>query len=413
MKKTKYFLGIFMLIFATTALAQEKHVYLAFGQSNMRGPGPIRASDKENIPDNLQVLNIMTGLYGGTSTSNGGIQREKGQWYKAIPPLIIRGNLQHWQGQFTIGLGPADWFGRTVYANKPANVSHIGIIPVGGGDLALGAYHKDWGTSRYFASGQAGTYRENGRPTDTERNEGYNMYVSESGYASLYDAVISNAKKAQSEGWIVKGIIVHQGESGRGLNYANWGTILKDIYNDMLADLGLTPNSIPILCGQMYNGGTGGTGGALANDAAIQAFIPNAYIISSAGCGGRPTNDNTHFGSEGQQLLGTRYGEKMVQLVYGSENGIGDISDESKESNIQVSVQQNSAVKVDFIATGNGKTDLKLYSMNGDLVASTTLQTVAGESGSYSFDQENLSSGFYIVQMHNNGSVEGAKAIIF
>jgi Domain of unknown function (DUF303). len=404
-----------MLIFATTALAQEKHVYLAFGQSNMRGPGPIRASDKENIPDNLQVLNIMTGIYGGTSTNNGGIQRNKGEWYKAIPPLIIRGNLQHWQGQFTIGLGPADWFGRTVYANKPANVSHIGIIPVAGGSLALGAFHKALGgegAGGYFASGQGGTYRESGRPDATERSEGQ-VYITESGYASLYDAVISNAKKAQSEGWIVKGIIVHQGESGRGLNYANWGTILKDIYNDMLADLGLAPNSIPILCGQTFNGGSGNTGGALANDAAIQAFIPNAYIISSAGCGGRPTNDNTHFGSEGQQLLGTRYGEKMVQLVYGSDNGIDDIFAEDKEPNIQVSVQQNSAVKVDFVATGNGKTDLKLFSINGDLVASTTLQTIAGESGSYSFDQGNLSSGFYIVQMHNNGSIEGAKAIIF
>ncbi len=309
MKKIKHLLCILMLVFVTAAFGQEKHLYIAFGQSNMRGPGPIRDKDKENIPENLQVLNVMTGEYGG-------ISRTKGQWYKAVPPLIIRGNLNHYTGQFTIGLSVADWFGRTIYAQKPDYVSHIGIIPVAGGSLALGAYHKTWGTSRYFASGSGGANRDNGRPDNTERTEGYNMYVTESGYASLYDAVISNAKKAQSEGWIVKGIIVHQGESGRGLNYASWGNILKDIYNDMLADLGLEPNSIPILCGQTFNGGTGQTENALANDAAIQRFIPNAYVISSSGCGPRPVNDQTHFGSEGLELLGTRYGDKMAELVY-------------------------------------------------------------------------------------------------
>ncbi len=401
-----------MFAFTTTALGQEKHVYLAFGQSNMRGPGPIRDSDKENIPENLQVLNVMTGYYGGTNAADGGIQRTKGEWYKAVPPLIIRGSLKHWQGDFTIGLSPADWFGRTVYANKPDHVSHIGIIPVGAGSLALGAYHKTLGTSVYFAPGSGGAGRENGSPSATERNEGYNMYVTESGYESLYDAIISNAKKAQSEGWIVKGIIVHQGESGRGLSYDSWGNILKDIYNDMLADLGLEPNSIPILCGQTFNGGSGNTGGALANDAAIQRFIPNAYIISSVGCAGRPINDNTHFGSEGQELLGTRYGEKMVELVY-SETGIEEVPTENaNESDLHVSVLPNSTVKVNFIATGNGKTDLRLYSINGNLVASAKLQALTGENCSYTFGKERLPSGFYAVQMRSNGSVEQAKVVI-
>ncbi len=628
MKKHIYLLGILMLVFAVTALGQEKHVYIAFGQSNMRGPGPIRDSDKENIPENLQVLNVMTGEYGG-------ISRTKGEWYKAIPPLIIRGNLNHWQGQFTIGLSVADWFGRTIYAKKPDHVSHIGIIPVAGGSLALGAYHKTWGTSRYFAPNSGGADRDNDRPDNTERTEGYNMYVTESGYESLYDAIISNAKKAQAEGWIVKGIIVHQGESGRGLNYASWGNILKDIYEDMLADLGLEPNSIPILCGQTFGGKTGQTNNALANDNAIQGFIPNAYVINSSGCGPRPVDDQIHFGSEGLELLGTRYGEKMAELVYtgeplpgfalsvsaspstggsvtvepalstgrydegaivtltaepaegwkfdgwsgdatGSESpltvtmdasknitakfssttaeeenliGNGDftntqnwtiqngsatwnatdgkatinitdigtnlwepqfiqknimlenglryrftfeasamsekrievmfqqssdpyttyfttgnldlttemqlftfdfdmtnpsdpntqlafnlgastvgvtISDvrltsssttgidkiSSKKSNLCVNILPNSAVKVNFTATGNGKTDLRLYHINGHLVASANIQTITGENCSFTFDGEKLPSGFYIVQACSNGSTEQAKVII-
>jgi uncharacterized repeat protein (TIGR02543 family) len=628
MKKLNYLFCILMLFIAVAASGQEKHLYIAFGQSNMRGPGPIRDKDKENIPENLQVLNVMTGEYGG-------IRREKGQWYKAVPPLIIRGNLNHYTGQFTIGLSPADWFGRTMYAKKPDYVSHIGIIPVGGGSLALGAYHKDWGTSRYFASGSGGAYRDNARPDNTERTEGYNMYVTESGYASLYDAIISNARKAQSDGWIVKGIIVHQGESGRGLNYASWGNILKDIYDDMLSDLGLEPNSIPILCGQTFNGGSGQTDGTLASDDAIRKFIPNAHIISSSGCAGRPVNDNTHFGSEGQELLGTRYGEKMAELVYtgnplpgfalstsaspsgggsvtvspalstgrydegatvtltaepaggwkfdgwsgdatGSEspltitmdadksitakflpvvtggenliangNFIGtqdwtiqngsatweaaggkatifvpvigenpwepqliqksimlengmkyrfsfeasataekkmevmfqqsgdpyeayfntgnlDLTTEmqpftfdfemtnpsdantqlafnlgtstagvilsnvelislsttgtdkisSKEANLHVTTLPDSAVKVNFTATGSSKTDLMLYGINGNLVASAKVQAIAGENCSYTFDRRKLPSGFYIVQARSNGGIEQAKVVV-
>ncbi|MDR0232641.1 MAG: carbohydrate binding domain-containing protein [Dysgonamonadaceae bacterium] len=307
MKKINYLLGILMLVFATTALGQgTTHIYIAFGQSNMQGPGAIRPQDKTGIPDRLQILNVVAGQYDGQT-------RNKGQWYKAVPPLIISGSLQHYSGNCTIGLSPADYFGRTVVAQTPENVK-VGIIAVANGDLALAAYRKTKGAD-YFAPGQGGTGRESGRPSDTER-QGWTRYTG-AGYASLYDAIITNVKLAQSQGGEVKGIILHQGESGRGLTDLTWGNMLKEIYNDMLADLGLEANSIPILCGQTYNGGSGLTNGALANNAAIQAFIPKAYIVSSSGCAARlcPNSDNTHFGSEGLELLGTRYGEEMLKHV--------------------------------------------------------------------------------------------------
>ncbi|MDR2701994.1 MAG: sialate O-acetylesterase [Spirochaetaceae bacterium] len=286
------------------------HVYIAFGQSNMQGPGEIRPQDKTGINGRWRVLNVVANTYAGEN-------RAKGQWYNAVPPLIIPDSGLVNYLRLNIGLGPSDYFGRTLVAGTPENIK-IGVVAVANGDLALSAFRKTKG-AEYFdaAKGNGGNGKENNRPSDTER-QGWTRYTG-AGYSSLYDAIIQNAKIAQETG-VIKGIIVHQGESGRGLTDKTWVSMLKEIYDDMLSDLGLAPNSIPILLGQTWNGGSGQTGGALASDAAIQAALPNAWIISSKDCDGRTGTgqpDNTHFGSAGLELLGTRYGEKMLALVYG------------------------------------------------------------------------------------------------
>jgi len=301
----------------------EKHLYIAFGQSNMQGPGAIRLSDKENISDRWQTLNVVAGTYAS-------VNRDKGQWYRADPPIIIPDSgLTNYLG-LSIGLGPSDHFGRTMTAGTPEHIT-IGVIAVANGDLALSSFRKTRGAV-YFISGQGGLVdgirRTTGRPSDTERS-GWTRYTG-AGYISIYDAIVTNVKLAQSQGWIVKGIIFHQGESGSGLEDITWVEMLKEIYDDILGDIGLDANSIPIICGQPFGGGkvavsTGNDGGAalenqLNVDNRIQKTIPNAWVVSSDGCGARTGNqqpDGTHFGSEGLQLLGERYGQKMLELVYG------------------------------------------------------------------------------------------------
>ncbi|MCL2044105.1 MAG: sialate O-acetylesterase [Treponema sp.] len=290
----------------------ELHIYIAFGQSNMQGPGPIRDRDKQDISERWQVLNVAEGSYDGQ-------QRDNGQWYKAVPPLITAGDLKHWQDDFSTGLSPADYFGRFLVANTPPHIT-IGLIAVAGGALALASFHKTK-SADYFSECSGGAEREDGRPSITER-QGWDRYRS-AGYDSMYDAIITNVKLAQSQGGIVKGIIFHQGESGRGLTYTTWGEMLKEIYDDMLADLELQPNSIPILCGQTWDAGSGSTDGALVGTQALQnkTGIPNAHVISSGGLtAGRPVVDNLHFGSEDIQAFGIRYGEKMLELVYLQKN---------------------------------------------------------------------------------------------
>ncbi|MCL2410240.1 MAG: hypothetical protein FWC97_01225 [Treponema sp.] len=296
------------LSFTVTEEADEFHVFLAFGQSNMQGPGPIRQRDSENVSERWKVLNVVAGIYGGQT-------RAQGEWYTAVPPLMIAGNLNHWQHPFTTGLSPADWFGRHLAANIPERIT-VGVIPVAHGDLALAAFHRTRAEEYYFGpSGQGGDHREPTRPSTTERT-GWERYTN-AGYESLFDAIVSNAKIAQEQGAIIKGIIVHQGESGRGLTYTTWHEMLKEIYDDILSELGLAPNSIPILLGQTWDAGSGNTGDMLNLDFRIQQTIPNAWIISSELLTqGRPVNDFLHFGSEDLEEFGIRYAETMLNLLY-------------------------------------------------------------------------------------------------
>jgi hypothetical protein len=37
------------------------HVYIAFGQSNMQGPGEVRAQDKTGISERWRILNVVNG----------------------------------------------------------------------------------------------------------------------------------------------------------------------------------------------------------------------------------------------------------------------------------------------------------------------------------------------------------------
>ncbi len=82
------------------------------------------------------------------------------------------------------------------------------------------------------------------------------------------------------------------------------------------------------------------------------------------------------------------------------------------ESDLHVIVLPNSAINVSFTATESGETELRLYSLNGTLLTSANIQTIAGQSYSHTFDQEKLSGGFYIVWKNSNGSIEHAKIVI-
>src|SRR5438105_8501642 len=101
-----------LLFFGSNVMSQDQNrlVFLCFGQSNMEGYPGIEEQDKGPVDERFQVLAAVDYPYP---------PREKGHWYTAVPPLAR---------PYT-GLGPTDYFGRTLVAALPANIK-VGVINV-------------------------------------------------------------------------------------------------------------------------------------------------------------------------------------------------------------------------------------------------------------------------------------------
>lgn len=250
------------------------YIYLCFGQSNMEGQGAIESVDL-NVDPRFQVMEAV-------NCSNLG--RTKGEWYTAVPPLT----------RCYSGLSPADYFGRTMVEYLPSNIK-VGVINVSVAGCKIELFDKD--NYQYYVSTITEDWLKN------IINE-YN--------GNPYQYLVDLAKSAQEDG-IIKGILLHQGESNNG--DAQWPAKVKKIYNDLINDLELNPDSVPLLASEVVDAEHGGACAgmnSIIDD--LPLTVPNSYVISSNGC--NDVEDNLHFDSEGYRKLGTRYGLKMLS-IYG------------------------------------------------------------------------------------------------
>lgn len=252
---------------------EEFHVYLCFGQSNMEGNARVEAQDTVDINPRFMVLQAVD-----CPERN----REKGKWYTAVPPLT----------RCRTGLSPADYFGRTMVENLPENIQ-VGVINVSVGGCKIELFDK----------------------------ENYPSYVAESpewlqNMVNEYDGnpygrLVELAKTAQKDGGVIKGILLHQGESNTGDK--EWTRKVKNVYETLLADLGLEANSVPLLAGELVNADEDGACASM--NEIIQTLpevIPMAYVIPSSGCEG--VKDRLHFSAAGYRELGKRYAKQMLEL---------------------------------------------------------------------------------------------------
>ena len=273
MKRTAFLLiGLMFLNSITFSQDKKFYIFLCFGQSNMEGNARVEAHD--SIVDNrFQVMEAV-------NCPNLG--REEGKWYAAVPPLC----------RCRTGLTPADYFGRTLVENLPKGI-RIGVINVAVGGCKIELFDKDHYQSYVSAAPQwmIGMIKEyDGNP---------------------YARLVEMAKLAQKDG-VIKGILLHQGESNTG--DSTWPQKVKLVYDNLLHDLNLKPNSIPLLAGETVNADQGGACASMNKIiATLPQTIPNAYVISSAGCPQR--GDNLHFTAAGYRELGKRYGLKMLSLL--------------------------------------------------------------------------------------------------
>ena len=275
--KTK--LGLFLLaalfLFITKADAAPDpnfYIFLCFGQSNMDGAGRIEQQDK-NVDKRFQVL---------AALDMPNLGRTKGNWYPAVPPLC-RG---------TGGLGPADYFGRTMVANLPEKI-RVGVINVSIPGCKIELFEKD--TYK--------TYAATAQPWMTNYIKGYD--------GNPYQYLVDTAKVAQKDG-VIKGILLHQGESNP--NDKEWTKKVKGIYDNLIKDLNLKAEEVPLLAGETVNADQQGVcAGMNKIIAELPKTLPNSYVISSAGC--TCNRDHLHFNAAGYREFGKRYGEKMLSIL--------------------------------------------------------------------------------------------------
>lgn len=249
------------------------HIYLCIGQSNMEGNASIEPVDRQTVPERFKVMSAVDYKYPA---------RTKGEWYVAEPPLVRENS----------GLTPMDYFGRTMVANLPEEVT-VGVIPVAVGGCKIEHLDKDYDPTRL-----------------AEEAEWFRNFMS--AYDNKpYDRLMECARKASEVG-VIKGVLLHQGESNTGDK--DWSKKVKKVYDNILADLGIKAGSIPLLAGEVVRSDQGGVCGSM-NDIIrdLPSTLPSARVVTSAGLAQK--GDGLHFTAHSYRVLGCRYATEMLATM--------------------------------------------------------------------------------------------------
>jgi len=249
------------------------YIFLCLGQSNMEGFPGIEPADKGPVSNRFQVL---------AAVDFPGLGRTNGHWYPAVPPLCRPSS----------GLCPADYFGRTLVSNLPPQI-RIGIVHVAVAGCKIELFEK----TNYEA------YAATAAPWMKNIIKGYG--------GNPYAHLVAAAKLAQQDG-VIKGILLHQGESNT--NDKEWPAKVKGVYENLLKDLNLRAEDVPLIAGEVVNADQKGVCASMNRIiGTLPGTIPTAHVVSSAGCAARP--DHLHFTPAGYRELGTRYAQTMLPLL--------------------------------------------------------------------------------------------------
>ena len=250
------------------------YIYLCFGQSNMEGNAQPENTDKQNVDERFLML--------ATCNFNSP-KRNLGEWYKATPPIV-----SPWGG-----LGMADYFGRTMVAALPKDV-RIGVVDVAIGGIAIEGFMPD----------KIAGLLAKAENWQAERIRAYG--------SNPYQRLVDMGKKAQEVG-VIKGILLHQGCSNNG--DPNWPNNVKKIYDNILKDLNLKAEDVPIFVGETLRQNQGG-GCYAHNDvvAKIPSVIPTGHVVSSIDVPGNG-QDAWHFNAAGYRTFGKRYAFEALKVM--------------------------------------------------------------------------------------------------
>ena len=283
MKKCNLFVFVMgMMLYSSVARAEQDpnfYVYLCFGQSNMEGfwnQTQFEPEDMTGVSDRFLLLPAYDDASRG---------RTRLEWTTAMPPLC-RPNCF---------LTPVDYFGRTMTERLPDKRIGVAMVAVGG--ISIKGFMKDHSI--------ADPYNENFSANDAFFRAAYETYNSR-----LYETLVELGKRAQQDG-VIKGILMLQGEADTGQTW--WCDYVKQVYDDLLADLGLDAADVPLLAGETIYNGTLFTNTNAQNIDLLPGVIPTAHVVSAEGC--ETSSDYIHFTARGYRLIGRRFAAEELKIL--------------------------------------------------------------------------------------------------
>lgn len=307
------------------------HCYLLFGQSNMAGGGSgipfggagpsdtVIAADCDTST-RIKVLAFCDCNAGYTADCPRYTQNRKTDtWYTAFPPLHICAE----------GISPGDWFAKTLLDSIRSDIK-IGLIPCALSGQSLNVFFK--GNSNFNIP----TYFH---PT--------------LGNGSPYAWMLARCKLAQQTG-VIKGFLLHQGESGAGSPpNLSWVAMATAIFDSLKKDLGL-PSPFTVVVGELRQDNYAGFNAQNVDVLASQ--YPNCGLASSAGLAVQ-SDDVFHFAAAGMRVLGRRYALAFLahaSATYVPRKGTAVMSEPRKAP---------TAVSAAEVRSWTG--EVKVYSLDG------------------------------------------------
>lgn len=266
-------------------------IYICIGQSNMEGCGNIEPIDTVDFPDRFKLY---TAIPDTPHPAN--------EWTPATPPIMFP----------VTGLEPTDWFGRTMVANTPDSIS-IGVIGVTPGGAGIRYFLKGFDSSQY-----------------TNESPNFTCYMAPYDHQP-YKYLIDVAQRAKHDG-IISGILFQQGEADILERIEpQWTGKLAKLYYDILSDLDLDANEVPLIVGETVYSALGGSRSTLNGRIhSLAKTIPTMHVVSAANL--PHYGDHVHFTTEAYRILGCRYAKTALQII-GIENPyIPFVASETPES---------------------------------------------------------------------------------
>ncbi len=248
----------------------EYDVYLLIGQSNMAGRGEMKDEDHTTIP-NVYLLD------------------SEGKPVPATNPMNIYSSIR--KTDAVQAMGPGASFAKVI-AEKTGRKVLLVVNARGGSSI------NDWRKNlvSYIKVGDSAEYTS----------------------VSFYGEALRRARQAMQYG-ALKGIIWHQGCSDQ--DDEQYVAKLTYMVDDFRKDLGA---DVPFIAGQL-GGWRSSAAGFNERLTRIHNYIIWTDWVSSDGCqpivtassNGQPDKEDPHFDRSSQIIMGQRYAQKILDMVYG------------------------------------------------------------------------------------------------